>query len=299
MLTAVQQQIRRSARRYGVDPLAAEAVARQEGGLRTGAVGDQGTSYGPFQLHEGGALPRGRGAAWANSPAGIDYALRQMSSAGAGGKRGARAIEAIVRGFERPANPEREIARASAAYVKQPQAAAAPTSLPLPSRSRGGLAKALLSYAQTGDIMPVLKAQRRQVTPDGGFTDPHGTLHSPLATRNPGANRVLMAADSQIGKPYQFGSGPDTRSFDCSDLIQWAYKQIGVELPRDTFHQVNAGRPVAGPLKPGDLVFPSPHHVVMYVGGGRVIAAPHTGTVVQYQKLSHFGKPYAVRRVLP
>jgi cell wall-associated NlpC family hydrolase len=105
-----------------------------------------------------------------------------------------------------------------------------------------------------------------------------------------------------VGKPYVFGSGPNTDSFDCSDLIQWAYAQQGIELPRTTFDQIKVGKAInpnnIKGLKPGDLIFPTDHHVVMYVGGGKVIAAPHTGTVVQYQPLSRFGKLLAVRRVI-
>jgi cell wall-associated NlpC family hydrolase len=96
--------------------------------------------------------------------------------------------------------------------------------------------------------------------------------------------KVIKVAQTQLGKPYVFGSGPSTESFDCSDLIQWAYKQCGIYLPRDTYHQIKVGRSVKGKsLQPGDLIFPTTHHVVMYVGHGKVIAAPHTGTVVQYQ----------------
>ena len=112
---------------------------------------------------------------------------------------------------------------------------------------------------------------------------------------------MFSAALTQIGKPYQFGSGPSTASFDCSDLVQWAYKQQGVSLPRDTYHQIHAGRPVGNvsQLRPGDLIFPSTHHVVMYIGNGKVIAAPHTGTVVQYQPLWKFKTGFvAGRRVL-
>lgn len=110
---------------------------------------------------------------------------------------------------------------------------------------------------------------------------------------------VIAFAGSQIGKPYVFGSGPDFKSFDCSDLIQAAYKAIGVKLPRDTYGQIKAGRPVSlQNIQPGDLVFPSKGHVVLYIGNGQVIAAPHTGALVQYQNLSDFGNPVAVRRVL-
>lgn len=115
-MASVPALIRQYSRRYGVDPRAALAVARTEGGLRTGAVGDQGTSYGPFQLHVGGALPRGKGAAWANSAAGIEYAIRQMAAAGARGLTGRAAIEAIVRKFERPADPDSQVAKALGFY---------------------------------------------------------------------------------------------------------------------------------------------------------------------------------------
>jgi cell wall-associated NlpC family hydrolase len=104
------------ARRYNLDPRAVAAIAYHESGGRFGAVGDSGSSFGPFQLHVGGALPAGRGAAWANSPAGVDYALRHMAQAGAAGLQGRAAIAAISRRFERPANPTAEIADAWAHY---------------------------------------------------------------------------------------------------------------------------------------------------------------------------------------
>lgn len=121
-----------NAARYGVDPAAALAVASQEG--LGGGVGDAGTSFGPFQLHVGGALPKGRGRAWAESPAGILYALRQMGQV-AGGLTGAAAVRNIVRRFERPADPASEIAGALAAYGnysggKAPGAPGVPPSAP-------------------------------------------------------------------------------------------------------------------------------------------------------------------------
>src|SRR6188508_321634 len=116
-----------------------------------------------------------------------------------------------------------------------------------------------------------------------GIVDPGGSLN-PVDLPPGDLGALLSAAQSQLGKPYVFGSGPDTKSFDCSDLIQWAYGQIGIHLPRVTYDQIKVGRSVKGkPLRPGDLIFPHAGHVVMYVGNGKVIAAPHTGTVVQYQ----------------
>lgn len=113
-MASEQQLISTLAQRYGVDPNAALAIASVEGGFN-GAVGDNGTSFGPFQLHEGGALPNGRGSQWANSPAGIDYAMRHIASV-AHGLHGQSAVAAISRGFERPANPSAEISKAMQRY---------------------------------------------------------------------------------------------------------------------------------------------------------------------------------------
>lgn len=116
---SVGQMIVAAARKYGVDARAALAVAMTEGGVKFGAVGDRGTSFGPFQEHIGGVLGRmdtKKAAAFANSLQGVEFALRKMAEAGAAGKTGLSAVEAIVRGFERPANPGAEIAKAWANY---------------------------------------------------------------------------------------------------------------------------------------------------------------------------------------
>jgi len=105
---------------YGIDPKAALAVAAQEG--LGGGIGDSGTSFGPFQLHWGGAYPgfapRGSAAeaqAWASSEPGVRYALQNMSQY-ARGLTGQPAVNAIVQRFERPADPASEAAAAWRAY---------------------------------------------------------------------------------------------------------------------------------------------------------------------------------------
>ena len=109
------------ANQYGVDPKAALSVSAMEG--LSGNVGDNGTSFGPFQLHAGGALPESvwaRGPqyaqAWANSPAGIQYAIQTMASV-AKGLTGQSAVESIVNSFERPLNPTNEINGAMEYYT--------------------------------------------------------------------------------------------------------------------------------------------------------------------------------------
>jgi hypothetical protein len=130
--------IEESAQRYGLDPQAMIAVALGEGGLtnREGDIGDLagGGSYGPFQLYAQGALPakyRGNpkaADAWAWSPQGVDYAARQMAKSGARGLRGAKAVETIIRRFERPADPDSSVRNALARYG----------SAPVPARGGGG-----------------------------------------------------------------------------------------------------------------------------------------------------------------
>lgn len=103
----------------GLDPGAVRSVEAQEGG--SGRVGDAGTSFGPFQLHEGGALPNsiplGSAQSWAWSQPGINYALDGMSRVGAAGLKGNSAISTIVSKFERPANPQAETANAERVYT--------------------------------------------------------------------------------------------------------------------------------------------------------------------------------------
>lgn len=104
---SVQHFVYKYADKFRLDPKAVLAVASREGGIKWGGVGDGNTSFGPWQLHIGGALPKEfgtpeRGAAFANSEAGVRYAMRKMMESGAGGLSGAAAIDTIVRKFERP-----------------------------------------------------------------------------------------------------------------------------------------------------------------------------------------------------
>lgn len=99
----------------------------------------------------------------------------------------------------------------------------------------------------------------------------------------PAHGSVVAYARSRLGLPYVWAaSGP--RAFDCSGLTMWCYRQIGISLPHSSRAQINCGQRVSrANLKPGDLVFfGSPiHHVGMYIGGGMMIHAPHSGDVVK------------------
>jgi peptidoglycan DL-endopeptidase CwlO len=110
----------------------------------------------------------------------------------------------------------------------------------------------------------------------------------------PASGRAAAAvrfAYAQLGKPYVYGaSGPN--SYDCSGLTMRAWGAAGVSLPHNAAAQQADTRPVSyADLQPGDLVFfGSPAgHVGIYIGGGRMIAAPHTGDVVKIQSVAAHG----------
>jgi cell wall-associated NlpC family hydrolase len=93
---------------------------------------------------------------------------------------------------------------------------------------------------------------------------------------------------SKIGSPYVWAaSGPD--SFDCSGLVVWAFAQAGRPgLPHSTYSLVGMGVEVPmDQLQPGDLVFGyGDGHVGIYVGGGNMVHAPHSGDVVKVASIS-------------
>lgn len=110
--------IRMYAPRFGLDPSAVVAYALTQGGVHWGARGDQGTSFGPFQLHRGGALGS-HNEQWANSQQGLIAAMQMMSHAGAKGMTGPNAAAYIVGpAFGRGADPARDQAKARAAYSR-------------------------------------------------------------------------------------------------------------------------------------------------------------------------------------
>ena len=104
----------------------------------------------------------------------------------------------------------------------------------------------------------------------------------------PASGRAAVAvqeAYNKLGSPYEWGAAGPSR-FDCSGLTMWSWGKAGVSLPHSSQAQYSSGPHVSrSDLQPGDLVFfGSPiHHVGIYIGGGRMISAPHSGDVVKIQ----------------
>ena len=107
-----------------------------------------------------------------------------------------------------------------------------------------------------------------------------------------------------IGIPYVWGGSSPATGFDCSGFVRFVYAHFGIALPHSSYADFDLGRRVArGNLRPGDLVFfDGVGHVGMYIGHGRFIHAPHSGTDVQVTSLSEpwYRQSYdGARRLLP
>jgi hypothetical protein len=116
---------------------------------------------------------------------------------------------------------------------------------------------------------------------------------------------IVAKAQEQLGVPYVWGGESLAEGgFDCSGLMQWTYKQFGIDIPRVSRDQATAGREVsAAEARPGDLVFfkrdrPAPDHIGMYAGDGKWVVAPKTGDVVKMQSVD-LSKATTIRRILP
>ncbi|MCL5265214.1 MAG: NlpC/P60 family protein [Chloroflexi bacterium] len=115
---------------------------------------------------------------------------------------------------------------------------------------------------------------------------------------NPQAGDVVSYARSQIGNSYVWGGSDPNVGFDCSGLVWWAYKQVGISIERQSYFQWAEFIPVNTPpinfddLDPGDLVFFSTDgkggasHVGMYSGNGKMINAPNFGIPVREEAIA-------------
>ena len=131
--------------------------------------------------------------------------------------------------------------------------------------------------------------------PSSGSRPGHATRVQELA------RRVVGYARRQVGVAYSWGGTSRQTGFDCSGLVYAAYRSIGWTIPRSSWDQLRAGRPVRfARLRPGDLLFTEGGgHVQLVVSRRAAISAPQTGERVRYVPLAQVRPEFAgARRLL-
>lgn len=120
------------------------------------------------------------------------------------------------------------------------------------------------------------------------------------------AGAAVNAAETQLGVPYQWGGESPGHGFDCSGLVQWAYEQAGIELPRTSQAQWAYLAKKQIPLnkvQEGDILFAAgsdgtasaPGHEALMVSQKQVIQAPYAGQNVQIDPYDPSQWLYAAR----
>lgn len=113
------------------------------------------------------------------------------------------------------------------------------------------------------------------------------------------AAQILSIAGSMLGQPVVWGGASPAEGFDCSGLVQYVYRQAGIDLPRTADLQFLVGRTVSpSALQPGDLVYyttyePGASHVGIYIGGGKFI---HTSSSQGIVAIADINDSYFVQR---
>jgi cell wall-associated NlpC family hydrolase len=140
--------------------------------------------------------------------------------------------------------------------------------------------------AQKTLLAQLTPVQQAPTGPGSGTPPPPGggVYKGPTGTQ---AEKAVAFAYAQLGKPYVFG-GTGPNSYDCSGLTQAAWASAGISIERTSEDQwASLPHVSTSDLQPGDiLVFAGASHVGIYVGGGMMIDAPHTGLDVEKVALS-------------
>ncbi len=149
---------------------------------------------------------------------------------------------------------------------------------PIPTTSPAVTAPVVTAPVVTSPVVPVAASRAA----------------APAAARASAVQKAL----GKVGAKYRYGAaGPN--AFDCSGLVNWAFRNSGRTLPRTSKALSRVGTPVSrGALQAGDLVFfyGGPSHVGIYVGNGKIVHASSRKSPV---KVSDMGRMpfHSARRV--
>ncbi|WP_328943148.1 C40 family peptidase [Streptomyces sp. NBC_00250] len=128
-----------------------------------------------------------------------------------------------------------------------------------------------------------------------------GSSDSQTQAPSGSAAAIVAFARAQIGDSYVTG-GTGPNSWDCSGLVQAAYREAGIDLPRISYDQSSMGTSVSlSNLQPGDILYwgsrSGSYHVAIYVGGGKYVGAQNSSTGVVERSLD-WDMPSGAVRIL-
>ncbi|MET4647080.1 cell wall-associated NlpC family hydrolase [Streptomyces atratus] len=144
-----------------------------------------------------------------------------------------------------------------------------------------------------------LRASRSEARTTLSATSGSASVASSSSSATGSAASVISFVKAQVGDAYvSGGTGPN--SWDCSGLVQAAFRSVGVDLPRVSQAQSTAGTQVSlSNLQPGDILYwggaGSAYHVGVYVGGGQFVGAQNPSTGVVLRSLDYDPPSGAVR----
>lgn len=113
------------------------------------------------------------------------------------------------------------------------------------------------------------------------------------------AGSTIGIARNLLGSPVVWGGASPAEGFDCSGLVQYVFRQAGINLPRTADLQFLVGRTISpSALRPGDLVYyttyePGASHVGIYIGAEKFIHTSYSKGVVA---IADINDPYFVQR---
>lgn len=144
-----------------------------------------------------------------------------------------------------------------------------------------------IGYVRTSKVAEIVTATPKAKTRT--VTESSGNVGSNVPASGNGS-KLLAQAAKYVGTRYVYG-GASPSGFDCSGLVQYSLKKLGVSVGRSSAAQYSCGVAVSREnLQPGDLIFFSKgggiSHVAIYAGNGQVLHAPRAGRPVGYQSLS-------------
>lgn len=230
------------------------------------------------------------------------------------GFEGARVDGLVVAGRDAPGTPNTVLPLGGASYLVALQEAVAPgqsgasaglvglrvyvadPSLGVPAGTQllVGVARAA-GAPPTARSRPSSRYSLLGVAPTPFPSSFAGTPEPPALTPLPPGGstgaRAVAIAERYLGIPYVWAGADPVTGFDCSGLVMFVYRQLGIPLNHFSGDQWYEGTRVpTGELAPGDLVFfhmgpNGPGHEGMYIGNNRFIHAPHTGDVVKISSL--------------